>query len=357
MTRVARLLILVILVLSVGCASAEPAPGPSGRSPSAGPPTTASPPAASPEPAPSPTEIAVEPPGALVAPGVLKIGPEGTLLAAAAGSSPTGRLREGVLVPFSAVQDGWAKITTPCELTRWMPVASGGRLSRPAVVLDPGHGGNEPGATGPTGLLEKDLNLNVAARAAGLLNARGVPTALTRTSDYRASLPFRVMLAGSSSAELMISIHHNADPDGPRPTPGTETFYQYRSPESKRLAGLIYEEVVPALAALDVPWVGDTDAGAKWRLGSSGADYYGILRRSAGNGLTAVLAELSFLSNPAEEQVLRRDDVVQLEAEAIVRAVERYLGTEDAGSGFTTPYPRTAPAGSGGGTRGCVDPA
>lgn len=260
-------------------------------------------------------------------------------------------------MPFTAVENGWARVTTPCELTRWMPVDSGARVVRPAVVLDPGHGGDEVGAVGPTGLQEKEVNLDVASRAAAMLNSKGVPAILTRSSDYRASLPFRVAVADNSAAELMISIHHNADPDGPLDRPGTETYYQFRSAGSKRLAGLVYEEAAAELAKLEVAWVGDTDAGAKWRLNSSGGDYYGILRRSAEAGVTATLAELAFMSNPEEEAALRREEVRQVEAEALVRAVERYLGTRDPGSGFTTPYPRDAPAGPGGGTRGCVDPA
>jgi N-acetylmuramoyl-L-alanine amidase len=354
------LLVLLVLVTSAACAAGGPEPSLSSTATPATASAPAAPPAsppASPEPAASPTEIAVEPAGDLSAPGVLKIGPAGTSLATAPGGGATGRLRAGVLVPFFAVRDGWARVTTPCELSRWMPSGSGLKVSRPTVVLDPGHGGDEAGATGPSGLLEKDQNFDVASRAAALLNSRGIPTILTRTSDYRASLPFRVSLADSSAADLMVSIHHNADPDGPLPKPGTETYYQFRSTGSTRLAGLIYEEVVRELSKLGVGWVGDTDAGAKWRLNDSGGDYYGILRRSREAGLTTVLAELAFVTNPAEEQVLRRDDVRQMEAAAIARGVERYLGSKDPGSGFTTPYPRTVPAGPGGGTKGCVDPA
>jgi N-acetylmuramoyl-L-alanine amidase len=360
-TRTLRLLALLLLVALVGCGGEDPdpsrRPSPKGGATPASTVPAPSPASPSPDPEPSPTEIALEPPGNLTAPGVLKVGAEGTALASAPGGSPAGRIRAGVMLPFSAVEKGWAKVTTPCELTRWMPVESGSRVVRPAVVLDPGHGGDEPGASGPTGLLEKEVNLDVASRAAAMLNSLGIPAMLTRTSDYRASLPFRVQVADKSAAELMVSIHHNADPDGPLDRPGTETYYQFRSPGSKRLAGLVYEEMAAELDKLEVAWVGDTDAGAKWRLNSSGGDYYGILRRSAEAGVTTTLAELAFMSNPAEEAVLRREDVRQMEASAIVRAVQRYLGSQDPGSGFTTPYPRTAPAGPGGGTRGCVDPA
>lgn len=309
-----------------------------------------------PAPVPAPTEIAADP-GTPGAPGVLRTGPAGTSLATAPGGGGAGRLRAGVIVPFTAIDSGWARITTPCELPRWMPLDSGIRLVKPAVVLDPGHGGDEVGAVGPSGLQEKEVNLDVAGRAAAALNARGIPVLLTRTSDYRASVPFRVAVADASGTDVMISIHHNADPDGPLDKPGSETYYQFRSTNSKRLAGLVYEEVIRGLSALEVSWVGDTDAGAKWRLNSSDGDYYGILRRSGEARVTTVLAELAFVSNPAEEALLRQPDVRQVEADAIVRAVERYVRTQDPGSGFTTPYPRTAPAGPGGGTRGCVDPA
>jgi hypothetical protein len=73
--------------------------------------------------------------------------------------------------------------------------------------------------------------------------------------------------------------------------------------------------------------------------------------------VVASLAELAFISNPSEEELLRRDDVRQAEAGALSRALVRFLRTEDPGSGFTVPYPRVTPAGPGGGTSGCIDPA
>jgi hypothetical protein len=103
--------------------------------------------------------------------------------------------------------------------------------------------------------------------------------------------------------------------------------------------------------------VADTDAGAKYRTNDAGGDYYGILRRSGEVGVVASLAELAFITNPSEEALLRRDDVRQAEADALARALVRFLRTPDPGSGFTVPYPRVAPAGPGGGTSGCVDPS
>lgn len=262
-----------------------------------------------------------------------------------------------MILPVTAIRDGWARVTTPCELSRWMPVGEAAGMPQPMVVLDPGHGGDEAGATGTGGLTEKALNLEVAKRAQALLNSQGIPTLLTRSDDYRATLNFRVAIAKSAKPQVMVSIHHNADPDGPRDKPGTETYYQFRSSDSKRLAGLIYEEVLRDLSTLGTQWVGDTDAGAKWRLNTRGGDYYGILRASGAAGVTTVLAELAFVSNSSEEALLSRPEVQDLEARAVARGIERYLRSKDPGSGFSTPYPRQQPAGPGGGTKGCVDPA
>jgi hypothetical protein len=103
-----------------------------------------------------------------------------------------------------------------------------------------------------------------------------------------------------------------------------------------------------------VAWVADRDAGAKFRRNSRGGDYYGILRQTA--GVTAVLAELAFISNPPEARLLARPDVQQVEGEAVARGIVRFLTTSDPGSGYVTPYPRDEPAGPGGGGAGCVDP-
>lgn len=310
-----------------------------------------------PSPSPLPTVIPEEVGFGGAESGVLRIGPAGAALTEGPGMEPVGRLRAGVLVAFEQVEGEWARVTTPCALTRWVQLSETVRLVPAQVVLDPGHGGDETGAVGPGGLLEKDVNLRVASRAAELLNLQGVPTVLTREQDYRAALKFRAGMAEVADPDVFVSVHHNADPDGPMDRPGTETFYQYRSSDSKRLAGLVYEETVGRLSGLSAEWVGDTDAGAKWRLNSRGTDYYGLLRLTAEAGVPSVLAELSFISNASEEELLRRQDVIDLEAQAVANGILRYLQTRDPGSGFSTPYPRQQPAGPGGGTAGCVDPS
>jgi N-acetylmuramoyl-L-alanine amidase len=174
---------------------------------------------------------------------------------------------------------------------------------------------------------------------------------LSRTGEYQVSLATRTDLVMALRPEAFVSIHHNAEPDGPWPRPGTETYYQIGSGPSKRLAGLVWEEVVKALSAYQVPWVADRDAGTKYRRGDNG-DYYFVLRKTA--GVPSALAELAFITNPPEADLLARPDVQRVEGEAVARGIVRYLTTNDPGSGFSEPYPRITPAGGPGPP--CTDP-
>jgi len=243
---------------------------------------------------------------------------------------------------------------TPCA--REATVAGGTTIGAATVVLDPGHGGVETGAVGPNDLVERDLNLAVARFTEEALEALGATVVLTRTEDYRISLQTRAEIAQRLKPPVFISIHHNGGHDEERSTPGTEVFFQHASPASRRLAGILYEELYAFFSGIDgvTTWYADRDAGAKFRLGSSGGDYYGILRRTG--GVTAVLSEAAFLSNPQEAAVLADANVQRGEGAAIARAVRRFMLGDDPGSGYTDPYPRTEPAGGGGGTDQCVEP-
>ncbi|MGH9165794.1 MAG: N-acetylmuramoyl-L-alanine amidase family protein, partial [Acidimicrobiales bacterium] len=259
----------------------------------------------------------------------------------------------GVVVPVVGREGDRYQVSTPCGKVALL--GSGTPVDQATVVLDAGHGGAEPGAVGPTGLAERDVNLAVVDHARAALEAAGVRTVRTRTADYRMTLGARAKVATALHPKAFVSVHHNAEPDGPHAGPGSETYYQVASPDSRRLAGLVYEEVVRALSAYRLDWVGDTDAGAKYRRNDSGGDYYGILRLTS--GVPATLAELAFVSNPAEAALISQADVQRVEGEAVARGILRFLRSADPGSGFTEPYPRTSPAGGGGGSSGCVDPS
>jgi N-acetylmuramoyl-L-alanine amidase len=291
--------------------------------------------------------------------GLLLLGPDGADVHEEPTGPPVGHLRAGVLMPVMRTDGAWTRVLTPCERLVWVR-DPGAEAVGGMVALDPGHGGDEPGTVGPSGLLEKELNLDVARRAAAELRAQDVKAVLTRPADYRATLAFRTAVAEAMGASLVVSIHHNAEPDGRSSRPGTETYHQHGSPRSRRLSGLLHEELCAALqeaGGRDMDWAANVDAGAKWRLNDWGEDYYGMLRRPAAVGIPACITEFAFLSDPGEEALLLRSDVRQAEAEALARAVVRFLRTADPGSGFTTPIPRSHPAGPGGGLEGCVDPS
>lgn len=260
---------------------------------------------------------------------------------------------KGFVLPIEGGGPGAWTVMTPCG-TR-ATVHGGDTIGAATVVLDPGHGGSETGAVGPGGTVERDLNLAVAKRLKASLERTGATVVLTRVADYRIALATRAEIAQKLKPPVFISIHHNGGHDEVRATPGTEVFFQLASPASKRLGGLLYQEEYAFFRALPLKrWYSDRDAGAKYRANDSGGDYYGILRRT--NGVTAALSEAAFLTDPDEEALLVQADVQQGEADAIARAVRRFMLSDDQGAGFTTPYARTEPAGPGGGTGGCVDP-
>ncbi len=259
------------------------------------------------------------------------------------------RRRDLDRVVLPIVSDGVAD--TPCSN---QTTPSGTPILGANLVIDPGHGGNEPGAVGPTGLIEKDVNFAVAQDVKQQLEAEGATVVLTRTADYNTTIKTRAEIALALHPQAFVSIHHNAEPDGPSTVPGNEDFYQIASPESKRLGGLIWEEITAALTPYDIAWTADTDHGAKYRLSANGGDYLGILRRAV--GIPTVLSEAAFISNPPEEQLLRDPAFQHVEATALTKAITRFVATPDPGSGFVTPYPRTEPAGGGGCPEGCTDP-
>ncbi|MGH9280676.1 MAG: N-acetylmuramoyl-L-alanine amidase family protein [Acidimicrobiales bacterium] len=259
----------------------------------------------------------------------------------------------GVAVPVLGREGSAWKVSTPCG--RDAVLTSVQPIPKHPIVIDPGHGGYDPGAVGPNGLTEARLNLAVSQHARAALERAGFATVLTRDADHGMNLTNRARLATNLQALAFVSVHHNAAAWAPSGVPGSEMYHQVDSADSKRLAGLIYEEVVAALTPYAGPWV-TSGAGVTWRTRANGEDWYAMVRQP--KGIAAALAELAFISNPPEAALVVRPDVQQAEGEAVARGILRYLRTQDPGSGFTEPYPRpTPPPGPGGGPAvGCVDP-
>ncbi len=278
------------------------------------------------------------------------------------GEPPNGQTRGAVVHP-----DGWVLPVLGAEGTGWRvwtPCARQGHVDRGRflgtveVVVDPGHGGDtEPGAVGPSGLREADVNLDVASRVVTALERRGVTALATRTGDVRLPLVTRAEIALALDPAANVSIHFNAGIDAAHDGPGTETYHQIADPRSRRLAGLIQQHLTDALARVDgVRWVGMSDAGAMVRPNREGGDYYGVLRRPA--GVPSVLVEVGYLTNPDEEALYADPAGRQRVADALADALVTYLTDPTAtGAGFTDDpiFRGYGPSGAGG-LAGCGDP-
>ena len=259
----------------------------------------------------------------------------------------------GVVVPIALELSDSYLVTTPCGNRG--RVVWGIPISEVDIVLDPGHGGEvETGAVGPNGLTEKELNLDIAKRTARELEERGITVVLTRTADYRIPLSTRAEIANLLVAQAIVSIHHNAPTANTSNNPGTEVFIQDGVEESARLGGILQEEVTEALSQFDdITWSVATDAGAIVVLNDSGDNAYGMIRRP---DMPAVLAELGYLSNPDEAELFETDHYRHVASQALADGIERWLTTDDPGSGFRDGPRLFTPSGGTGGADGCIDP-
>lgn len=305
--------------------------------------------------APLVTTTTIGTPATTIAPATTTRPPLGlAALAEGAGKRPTVVVTPtGVVLPILAVEaDGRLRVRTVCG-SEAQYSGPGRRYDRVHVVLDPGHGGFDPGAV-QNGVRESDVNLDVAQRTRAHLEREGLDVVLTREVDYYVPFVVRGELALNSSAALFVSIHHNSGSASLGSDPGTEVFYQQLDAKSRRLAGLLWEDVTTALRAHPIQWYGAAGAGALFRQGRTGPDFYGVLRRTA--GVPATLLEIAYLSNPREAALVATDAFREESAVAIARAITRYFTTDDPGAGFSAPRGAGPPTTPTGGTGGCVEP-
>jgi len=173
------------------------------------------------------------------------------------------------------------------------------------IVLDPGHGGRDPGAIGNRlNLTEKDANLDVSRRLNALLRQHSVPTIMTRATDVFIPLYDRPKLANATNADIFLSVHHNAwrRPNGAH---GTETYYW--RPKDKCLATIIHEHMLGALAR--------KDNGV--RTGN-----FAVLRESR---MPAALCEIVYINHADEEALVASESFRQRAAQAIFDGLCQYV--------------------------------
>ncbi|HSP03024.1 MAG TPA: N-acetylmuramoyl-L-alanine amidase, partial [Acidimicrobiales bacterium] len=235
-------------------------------------------------------------------------------------------LVDDLVLPVTGGEDGAWTVLTPCANAA---TVDGELLTGAHVVIDPGHGGRETGAIGPSGVVEAEINLDVALKAKALLEAEGATVALTRNDDTRVTLETRAAIARALDPLLFISIHHNGGPTRTAERPGVQVYHQHQTPESARFAGVLFEQLQEAMAPFSETWSGGNATGVRARLGEDGDDFYGVLRAS--EGVPAVLAEALYMSDEPEATLLLRDDVRQAEAQAITDAIVAWLDSPYAG--------------------------
>ena len=235
----------------------------------------------------------------------------------------------------------------PTAVMIWM-LAAGPALASPqsgkqVVMLDPGHGGSNLGATGVTGLHEKQLSLLIATQVAGRLRARGITVQLTRTTDQTLTLRQRVALADRVPADLFVSIHANASPT--RIQHGYETYVLTARGIDVDGRALRGEPMTPR-PGLD-PDVGlildDVERGAsQWEAADLAARMQHALRERRGPDgdrgvrqdaqhvllgatMPAVLVEVGFIDHPLEGRQLADPSVQTQLADAITEAIADQL--------------------------------
>jgi N-acetylmuramoyl-L-alanine amidase len=216
------------------------------------------------------------------------------------------------------------------------------------IVIDPGHGGHDTGTIGPTGLMEKDLCLDVALRLGKIIQQRlpGAEVVYTRSDDTFIPLEERTRIANEAKADLFISIHANSSHDhGAR---GIETYYLNLkgSPEAMEVAAREnstadesvhdLEDLVKKIARSEKidesrEFAADIQESLSKRIQKN---YKPVKDRGVrkapfvvliGADMPSILTEISFLSNPADEQLLKKPEHRQRVAEGLYQGVASYL--------------------------------
>jgi len=220
-----------------------------------------------------------------------------------------------------------------------LPPAGGLR----AIVIDPGHGGDDAGAKGTQGTLEKNVTLSVARRLKGALEARlGVRVLLTREGDQAVPSDQRAALANNNKADLFISLHANASV---RPqVSGAEVFYLAFDDSGSGARPSQGRETLPVVGGgsrdIDItPWqtaqVGHLEQSLALARAVEGALREHIamssralqqapLRVLLGANMPAVLVEMGFLTNAPQEQQLQSEQYQNAVAAALLDAIVRY---------------------------------
>jgi N-acetylmuramoyl-L-alanine amidase len=207
--------------------------------------------------------------------------------------------------PQTETQPQFPTAATPLSADG-LPVVPRGRFR---VVIDPGHGGPDPGAVGIGGLRETDVVLDVSLQMARLLQARGVDVVLTRTTEVDVDLPPRVALANASNADAFVSVHANALSMARPDVNGIETFYfEGGSSRSRALAASLQQQML-AISP------GSPDRGVRT------ARFF-VIRRTV---MPSALVEMGFVTGSLDARRLADPNFRQRMAIALAAGMLTYL--------------------------------
>ena len=185
-----------------------------------------------------------------------------------------------------------------------LPPNTGSPRGRVRVVIDPGHGGKDPGAVGLRGLREVDVILPISLEVSQLLKQRGVEVIMTRSADYFVSLQGRTALANRRGANIFVSIHANAVGGGRTNVNGMETFYA----GNRELAAAIHRSILRNVTVA-------RDRGVKK------ARFY-VLRRTR---MPAALVEVGFVTGSVDNPRLANPTYRSQMARAIAQGILDYI--------------------------------
>jgi len=179
--------------------------------------------------------------------------------------------------------------------------------SKILICIDPGHGGKDCGTIGPTGLREKDVNLDISIKLKSKLTDAGFKVILTRESDINHSVDEITNFANSNNADLFISVHNNSHPSPDMS--GTQTFYFNQSPGGNFLANYLNAKIIEQIGTIN--------------RGVKTANFV-VLKNTK---MIAALVEGAFMCNPNEEAELKDPNFRDKIATGIYNGIIEYLET------------------------------
>lgn len=197
---------------------------------------------------------------------------------------------------------GWI-VSVSSGVPQVKKTGSGSGLKNKIIMIDPGHGGSDNGATGAKGTIEKKLTLKTGQLVFNKLKDKGANVILTRSNDQHVSLSSRVSLSHYQNVDAFISIHYDSIDN--HTVRGMTTYYYH--PHQKELASSVHK---------------GTNAATRLKDRGVRQGNYHVIRENKQN---AILLELGYISNPTEELLINTNQYQEQVANGIVQGIANYF--------------------------------